>query len=233
MAGGAPGMETEDSWTRRSLDFGGRPFDYAVRPAPASAGPLPPAILFLHGRGESGRDGRQTTVGLPRFVDADPEAWPFLVVAPQKPDADRLWPDYAAELDLMLAAVARDWPHDPFRRVLTGLSQGGNGTLVLAKRLAWTFAAVAPVCGWANPMRTGRQLADLPVWLFHGSDDRIVPPSCSQGVSDCIAKNGGRPKLTLYGGVGHDSWDHAYAPDGDGPALSAWLLSHRMALPGA
>lgn len=214
-----------EAWVKREVRAGGETLGFRVRRAPASAGPRPPAILFLHGRGESGTDNdRQLGVGLPRFVDADPAAWPFLVVAPQKPDLDRLWPDFAPALAAALEEVEATWPSDPERRFLTGLSQGGNGTLELARRLPWRFAAIAPVCGWANPMRSGRELAGLPTWLIHGSDDRIVPASCSVAVADCLRKHEGEVRLSLYPGIDHNSWDRAYGPDGDGPGLARWLL---------
>jgi predicted peptidase len=215
------------AWLAGSAGPEGGKIGFRVRPAPASAGSRPPAILFLHGRGESGTDNqRQIEVGLPRFVDADPDAWPFLIIAPQKPALDRLWPEFQPGLAAMLAEVDARWPSDPSRRYLTGLSQGGNGTLELARALPWTFAAVAPVCGWANPMRAGWELSRIPTWLFHGSDDRVVPASCSMAVQDCLHKNGLERRLSLYPGVDHNSWDQAYGPSGDGPALARWLLSH-------
>jgi predicted peptidase len=202
---------------------------YAVfRPKGSSRKPLP-AILFLHGKGESGSDGRQVKVGLPPRLLARPEDWPFLVVCPQKPDADRLWPDHVPLLAAVLADVDARFRTDPARRYLTGLSQGGNGTMTLATALPWRFAAIAPVCGWADPMRVARQLKGIPTWLFHGTHDAIVPASCSKAIADCMVRPDVRgddpaPRLTLYPGVGHNAWDAAYAE----AELPAWLLSHRL-----
>ncbi|MCP8937548.1 hypothetical protein NK718_03390 [Alsobacter sp. SYSU M60028] len=200
--------------------------DYVVmRPEGAPAKGLP-AILFLHGKGESGTDGAQTRVGLPPAILENPSAWPFLVVCPQKPDAGTLWPEWIGLLHATLEAVEAEFRPDPRRRYLTGLSQGGNGTLTLAKALPWRFAALAPVCGWADPMRAGRELADLPVWLFHGLADAVVPASCSTAIAECLVRDGagpaGRPRLTLYPGLAHNSWDAAYRE----PELPGWLLSH-------
>lgn len=51
-----------------------------------------PAILFLHGYGESGTDYRkQLTVGLPPRAKAHPEQWPFVLIAPQKPVFNSEW----------------------------------------------------------------------------------------------------------------------------------------------
>lgn len=204
---------------------GGHGFQVFV--PPASAGNPPPAILFLHGKGQSGTRGEQVDIGLPRILRERPQDWPFLVVMPQKPDAETLWPEWTGLIDAVLAAVDSEFPTDPARRYLTGLSQGGNGTLRLARSLRWRFAAIASVCGWADPIGTARQLKDMPTWLFHGSRDDIVPASCSAAIADCMARpdlaGEPLPRLTLYPGLTHNSWDVAYCE----PALPGWFLSHR------
>ncbi|MFO1151368.1 MAG: hypothetical protein U1E62_23585 [Alsobacter sp.] len=220
----------ERTWLEREVSVAGERLGYRVwSPGPD---PLPPAILFLHGRGESGADNlAQLRNGLPRVVSETPDDWPFLIVAPQKPDFDRLWPTHRDHLNAMLAAVDREFPSDPARRYLTGLSQGGNGTFVLAPHLEWSFAAVAPVCGWADPMVTARELGRTPMWAFHGLADAIVPPSCTLAIADCMGRWGTRPRLSLYEGVEHNSWDRAYGEEGPGPdGLATWFLSHRLAV---
>ncbi|HEY3182744.1 MAG TPA: hypothetical protein VGJ77_07925 [Gaiellaceae bacterium] len=83
------------------------------------------------------------------------------------------------------------------------------------------------------------------MWAFHGAEDEIVPPLGSIGgvreVNNC--KNP-RPKeralLTLYPGVGHDSWTRTYDPNSRfdpqtghpsarGTTVYEWLLRHRRA----
>ena len=220
-------------WLERTVTVGRQAHGFRMRLPKGRAGRrqgLAPAILFLHGRGESGRDNaRQVEVGLPPAIDANPRDWPFVVVAPQKPSFDRLWPQEARLLEAVLAAVDEEVQTDPLRRYLPGLSQGGNGTWALARHLPWRFAAIAPVCGWADPMRTSYELGDMPVWAFHGDADSVVPAACSEAVAGCLGRFGHPPKLTLSPGVEHNSWDRAYGQDGSGPeGLAAWFLSHRL-----
>ena len=181
-----------------------------------------PGILFLHGRGESGTDNvRPSQHGLPLAVRVAPEQWPCLVVIPQKMDADVQWPQYWQLLNEMLDEVDGEWPTDPSRRYLTGLSQGGHGVWELAQSLLWDFAAIAPVCGWIDPMRAAHHLADVPIWAFHGELDEIVPSACSEAAVACVNGHGGSAKLTVYPDLGHNSWDRAYQESG----LAEWLLS--------
>src|SRR4051794_17937236 len=93
-----------------------------------------PLILFLHGAGETGTDGkRQTMVGLGPVVQKQEKTFPFFVLFPQS--QKRTWQadfdDAQRALD-MLAEVQKTYKIDPKRIYLTGLSMGGYGTWSLA-----------------------------------------------------------------------------------------------------
>lgn len=185
-----------------------------------------PAILFLHGMGESGTDGlKQTAIGLGHSIRMGMARWPFVVVMPQKPDAPSYWADHVARINEILIAVEKEFQPDPHRRYITGLSQGGCGTFELANNLTWQFAAAAPVCGWARPADIGPRLKSIPVWAFHGTDDPVVKVEESRKAIEAIKAAGGDAKLTEFAKVGHNSWDSAYAE----PDLPSWFLSHSLA----
>jgi predicted peptidase len=184
-----------------------------------------PAILFLHGRGESGTDNeQQTRVGLGPALRARPGSWTAVVVFPQKPAADDLW---SARDDLAMAVLAQAralYPIDVNRIYLTGLSQGGEGTWAIAAAHPKTFAALVPVCGWSErPAEAARAIGGTPVWLFHGRKDEVVPPEAAQKIAAALQREGHPPRITLYGDTGHDSWDRAYRTRN----LPRWLLKRR------
>jgi predicted peptidase len=66
-------------------------------------------------------------------------------------------------------------------------------------------------------------IARIPVWVFHGADDGTVLPIRSRNMVEALKKAGGNPIYTEYPGVGHVSWDKAYAE----PDLLKWLFSQR------
>lgn len=184
-----------------------------------------PAILFLHGRGESGTDGLlQTEVGLGTALRRKVEEWPFAVVMPQKPVADQLWPNFIDRINACLTAVESEFELDPHRRYLTGLSQGGHGTWMLVNKLAWTFAAAAPVCGWTEGEEFAESFRHIPVRAFHGDADQAVPVAGSERAVAAVRALGGTAELKIYPGVGHNSWDAAYQTEG----LAAWFLTHQL-----
>jgi predicted peptidase len=183
-----------------------------------------PAILFLHGRGESGSDiEAPTRVGLGEALRTRPDAWPFIVIFPQKLDECVFWPSYDFLINDVLRDVEKEFAIDPNRRYLTGISQGGNGCFTLAKRLAWRFAAVAPVCGWGDPTQALVDLADTPVWAFHGTKDEAIDYESSVAIINRLKRYGGNARLTLYDGVDHSSWIQAYQEP-----LGEWFLSHSL-----
>lgn len=207
----------------KTLRREGRDYRYVVYLPPDYDGSKPyPMILFLHGAGECGRDGwKQVAVGLGPALMLASEKWPFVAVIPQKPEVRERWEDHDALLMAMLDRAKKDYKLDETRFYLTGLSQGGRGTWALGAKHPDLWAAIAPVCGWADA-ETAPALKSLPIWAFHGDMDTAVPLKASEDIVKAVKEAGGEPKLTVYPGVGHNSWDKAYRDE----KLYEWFLSH-------
>ena len=182
-----------------------------------------PLILFLHGAGETGTDGKkQAQVGLGPAVRKRADTFPFIVVFPQS--HKRTWQADSADGKRAIAIlneVEKQYKVDPKRVYLTGLSMGGFGTWSLAAKYPDRWAAIAPVCGGGNP-KDAAKLKDIPIWCFHGDADKAVPVQRSRDMIEAIKTAGGMPKYTEYPGVGHNSWDKAYGTD----ELYEWMLKH-------
>lgn len=198
-----------------------------------------PIILFLHGRGERGSEGMwQTQIGLPEALRDHPERWPFIVVMPQCP-LHHYWtePDM---YNLAMAALDQEMSEfhaDPARTYLMGLSLGGYGAWELARAYPHRWAAIAIASGgvfwsyapdrWreANtlPGEYARAVGRTPVWVFHGSQDPIVPPREDELMFEAFKANNGHIRFWLYQGLYHDCWTRAF----NEPELPRWLLAHR------
>jgi predicted peptidase len=99
---------------------------------------------------------------------------------------------------------------------------GGYGTWYLALEQPHRFAAIAPVCGGGNP-KEAHKLKNLPVWVFHGARDKVVPLSESEEMVQALKKYGGNVKFTVYPEADHDCWTQTY----NNIALYEWFLQHR------
>jgi predicted peptidase len=182
-----------------------------------------PLVLFLHGGGESGSDLEKVkAIGLPKHITAG-EAFPFVTLAPQNRHVRGFW-DVTA-VGQLLDSIEATTSIDPDRIYVTGLSRGGLGAWMLAMQNPGRFAALAPVCGAVPKSYTIWIEEDLPIWVFHGTDDGLILPSESVNMVEALRQKGMKhpPKLTLYEGIGHNAWDPAYAD----PALYEWLLAQR------
>ncbi|HEX7151775.1 MAG TPA: prolyl oligopeptidase family serine peptidase [Thermoanaerobaculia bacterium] len=213
---------------RRSVRVGGRESIYQVYVSADAPAEDAPVILFLHGAGERGHDGVvQTRVGLGAAIQRRPDAFPFVVVFPQSPRGVS-W--VGVQLTQAVAALEQtmvEFRCDTNRQYLTGISMGGHGSWALALQQPERFAAVVPVCGWldarimARHADAARQLAHLPLWVFHGDADTVIPVEESRVMVEALRAAGSDVRYTEYHGVAHNSWDPAY----DEPELAAWLLS--------
>ena len=209
-----------------------------------------PVILFLHGSGERGETGLpQTDVGIGRAIRMGEKTTPFIVVMPQcRPEKTWTMLDMEEQALAALDQAIKEFHGDPEHVYLTGLSMGGYGTWDMAARFPGRFAAYVPVCGGlqgkpdypsiggslakdatvSDPyVETARRIGKTPVWIFHGDSDTSVPVEESRKMAEALKAAGANYKYTEYPGVGHNSWDKAYAE----PELVPWLLSQKLLKP--
>jgi predicted peptidase len=184
-----------------------------------------PLILFLHGAGERGDDLELVKVhGIPKVVEQR-EGFPFIAVSPQCP-IDSWWSAHIDELDALLNEVTTSYLVDTDRLYLTGLSMGGYGVWHLAAVYPQRFAALAPICGggpwFAGFPEKASVLKDVPIWVFHGAQDDVVPLEESERMVDALRACGSDVLFTVYPDAAHDSWTETY----DNQELYEWFLQH-------
>ena len=202
-----------------------------------------PLLLFLHGAGERGTDNeRQLIHGGKLFSSAGNRSrYPAIVVLPRdewwaalKPDTTRrplgLAFDYTTPARWPLQAVAallqqlvREEGVDARRIYVSGLSMGGMGTFELVSRYPTVFAAALPICGGGDTLYRNRQLRRVPFWIFHGDADRVVDVRYSRAMEHHLRSLGAPVRYTEYPGVGHNSWDPAFAE----PDYLDWMFGQR------
>ncbi len=172
-----------------------------------------PLLLFLHGMGQRGNhlDDLYNT-GLPKMIKEGMDI-PFVTIMPQCPE-DSVWTDETAALKALVDHTLSTLPVDKTRVYITGLSMGGFGTYEMLIRYPQTFAAGIPICGGLGSMYSKvniLNLADKPLWIFHGEKDPVVSIKESTAIIDTLktvqSKN---LNYTFYPELLHDSWTSAY-----------------------
>jgi poly(3-hydroxybutyrate) depolymerase len=185
-----------------------------------------PLVVCLHGRGGNTRAADVLAENEMR------EKYPAFVIAPEC-DQPAWWAgaavlgrgDHPEKLPQVIAAVRavlEKEPIDPARVYVTGQSMGGVGSWAAAARHGDLFAAAVPVCG-AWPVEDAAKMTAVPIWAFHGAEDATVPVKFSRELTAAVIKAGGTAKYTEYEGVGHGSWDRAYAD----AEMWKWMFEQR------
>ena len=226
-------------------DSTGNELNYRMlKPANYDSSKSYPLVLFLHGAGERGSDNfSQLKWGVSHFAEPKfREQYPAFVIAPQVPEG-KTWaglppedpsthsnplsdsPTQPMQLTIsLLDSIQQKYNIDVGRIYVTGISMGGFGTFDIIQRMPNKFAAAAPVCGGGDVSK-GFLLKDMSLWVFHGSQDQVVPPQYSRSMVSAIQIAGGRPGFTEYPDEGHiGAWVQAY----DNPHLYKWMFSKSL-----
>lgn len=203
-----------------------------------------PLILFLHGFDQRGPDNQsQLITGICEpFKNPDSAIYQCIVIAPQCPGDDlwvetkTMWDAYCdydstkvAESPALAAVVelfkkVRDTDAvDPNRVYVTGLSMGGFGTWDLLVRHPALFTAAMPLCGGAD-FRKASVIKDIPIWTFHGQQDKTVPCRGTEKMVAALEKVGGNITYTSYPESSHAIWPEVYARED----VFTWLLSQKF-----
>lgn len=194
---------------------------------------LMPLLIFLHGAGESGTDlddllseGATGCPAVQLHQQVAPKALrdDFIVASPQTNSG---WSN-VGRITTFLDFLLMQYNIDPARVYVSGVSMGGYGALVSCA--TGRFAACVPICaaGSVDP----EKLIHTPIWVWHGSNDAVVPVDLSDELVKRLQELGGKVKYSRPenaptppgwpDSIGHASWQLAFKDD----AVFKWLLEH-------
>ena len=218
----------------RTDDGASMPYRLLAPPNVDQAGRQFPLIVFLHGAGERGTDNR---IQMQLHIDGlraatQTEEYASFLVAPQLPAGNTYWqPNYAYDLTLeIIDSLIADYPIDPSRIYVTGLSLGGNGSFNYISQLPDRFAAAVPLSGWgSSSASTAERIRDIPQWIFHGTSDSVIPVSESRNMFYAVDQVGGGSLYTEIWGGPHGIWAPIYSDwQTDQHGLYPWLFSQQL-----
>ena len=198
-------------------------------PKDYSASKKYPVILFLHGAGEMGTDNETQINGIRNLLHYNADfVSQCILICPQSNEwwnLDRnAYGDEKGTLGSalhLLQKIQSTYSCDKNRIYVTGLSMGGYATWDILERYGDIFAAAAPLCGGGNS-DNGAAFKNIPIRIYHGTNDQTVSFSNSQKMYNAIiAAGGNKVKLYALEGYGHDVWSFAYKCR----HLSSWLFA--------
>jgi predicted esterase len=211
-------------------------FIYTPNAASAGAGPYP-LLLSLHGQGNIG-DNLNELLDVREIMPAKlihenkwPENYPFIVVTPQlKPGttlSNSSIPAWPPELvNELVGFVLSTNNIDTNRIYLTGFSMGGTGVWDYAIAYPERITAMVPIAGRTDSTQACR-VKNIPTWVFHGSNDPVVPPTTStsmvKAINACQPHGKYVPQLTLLYAQQHEGWSGVY-DNSSNYNIYEWLL---------
>lgn len=187
-----------------------------------------PAVLFLHGAGERGKDARLASgIGLGDAIRARSETFPILAIFPQCEDTRgrilTAWspgsPDGKRALKI-LEQVEREYSVDPRQIVIAGWSMGGFGAIQIAAANPTRFSGLIALSAGADAALAA-PLKNMPVWMFHGARDAIVRPDESRKFHRALQGAGSRAWFTELRDADHNIWETVFTED----AFLRWVTA--------
>jgi hypothetical protein len=126
-------------------------------------------------------------------------ARPSIVITPEARGPDQFYAGYGgAEVFEVWADVARRYHLNPAYSEITGYSMGGFGTFRLGAQFPDLFARAQPTVGEeANPDVLA-SLRNIPVRMWNGSVDELVPPASYQPTAGRLQSLGYRYELDVF-----------------------------------
>ncbi len=125
--------------------------------------------------------------------------------------------DLGTVLDFIDTVLMKEYKIDADRVYCLGHSMGGFGTFTAIYQHPERFAAAIPSAGGFGPWRDVSRIKDVPIWAFHGTEDRTVNYIFTQHVFERLKAIGGNMKFTTLEGVKHNANANAFTYKGDDP----------------
>ncbi len=183
-----------------------------------------PLVMFLHGWSAN------QTVYLEWYNSEMQAKHPCFVFTPRTPTT---WADWSGWNDTSLSesmhaaihvldSLILKYPIDKTRLYVYGISMGGEGVFDLLHKLPNKFAAAISICG-GGQAAWAKNIAKTPLWMFHGSDDKINTPDLTERVYNRLVEIGAKQMRYInYPGYGHEIWDKAQSE----PDFYDWMLKY-------
>lgn len=205
-----------------------------------------PLVFMLHGAGERGEDLISVLTANEGATiwakEGEQKKHPCFILAPQCPkdkgwtslatagfeDAHRLTDEGITAFDIVKEIVAT-YNIDKRRIYSTGISMGGFGVWALNIKYPYYFAALVPVCCYADTKKV-YVLDRKPIWYFTAKKDefakieKVHETIKALKAADCIHKYTEYPKEAYFYPLSHFSWVPAFATE----EMREWMFEQRL-----
>lgn len=184
------------------------------------------SVILMHGLGADAHDFEDVAEAL--SLAAAPGRWRFVLPnAPSQPVTINMGMQMPAWYDILDMSQPRavNWEtvadsaasieallaHESATRiVLAGFSQGAAMALHVGLRRQSSIAGILMMSGYlleSEEHPCPEKSTDLPIGMFHGSNDQMVPAHAAQMAADTLLSKNFSPTLKIYPGLEHSVFE--------------------------
>jgi predicted peptidase len=161
-----------------------------------------PLVIYLHGKSHRGNNlNKLKGYGPPFYIDKGRQ-FNFILASPQCPETT-YW-SAVNWFDSLYAELTSRYRIDTSRVSVIGISLGGYGAWQAAIDHPDKLSAIAPLCGGCADSLKICGIKHIPIWAFHGSEDKLVNIKETESLVDRLKECGGNVKYSRLEGKGHD-----------------------------
>ena len=179
-----------------------------------------PLVLYLHGSGRRGSNALKLK-DLAKGFSQRSEKGPFFVVLIPQCKKETNW--NSGDISEFVAFALKNYKIDQQRVYLLGYSMGAFGAWRTAADYPHLFAAIVPIAG-GGEVDSANTIVHLPIWAFHGDGDKVVNVAGTLDMVEAVRREGGKPKMTIFRGSGHNVCGKALKTNG----MWHWLFEQSL-----
>ena len=165
---------------------------------PATTSGLHPLVLWLHGA-SGGSDVAH--LGTECLVEPGLESVNPYILSPNAGTEEWFDLENQEKLATLLFLAKENWPVDPDKVVVTGFSNGGNGSWFYSEHQSATFSAGIPLASSYHD-DTGIKI-NTPLYVIHGENDELFPVDSTRKWVDEYIDSGGNIQFVVADTLSH------------------------------
>lgn len=174
-----------------------------IVPEGASNSNRRPLVLSLHGGAQNNNPDAHKSTGC--LVEPGFEGKDVYVLSPNS--NAQLWYEEAniVQVLALLDLLVENHPIDINKTLITGYSDGGNGSWFFSQYYAGLFSAAIPMATSYHNTNANGDVSPIgiPLYVIHGEDDDLFPVEITEGFVDEYIDAGSDVEFVIANGLGH------------------------------
>ena len=180
-----------------------------VAPVGASADNTRPLVIDLHGASGGSPSAHKHTEC---YVETGLQLLNAFIISPNA-GFDEWYDSSNQQQILALIDLAKsNWHVNPSQVIITGYSNGGNGSWFYADYYPELFSAAIPMASSYDPERNSGEVPEIevPMYVIHGENDSLFPVETTEAFVNKSIDAGSSIEFVVATGLGHlDVCDYA------------------------